>query len=350
MRTSFITLIKAISLLALISGLSYLVFVVSENQALAKFRSDFSNAAEIYQRNVIERNYDRLGPSKMLAVLETEYPLCHSEAHDLGRVVFTRTKDFAVSIQACGDGCTSGCFHGVLMEAFGHAEENNAPHKHVWEDEIAEKMNDVCSDPAILALHSKGKCVHGIGHAVTFLTNYDMQKSLDLCARFDNKPLEFYCAGGVFMEYSLEAKVQTEQSLHYPCDQFDPLPGNCYQFIMPKLLQRLGNLTAVEKECLGLDSFKRADCFKGLGVLNNLSVADNPQLIASLCDGGSLADQQACVEGATVKLSEGDQEKALAVCDQLNGELKSYCQEMVNLGAYSLDRSFGLYFKSPAAI
>lgn len=330
--------------LALLFAAGYIFFVSSENRALAKFRTAFMNAATQYRREVFEEHFDKLGARPMLMVLEEEFSLCHSQAHDLGRVLFAQTKDFVASIEICRDGCTGGCFHGVLMEAFGALKENSSKEEHIWAEDVVTKMNDVCNDSSVLAIHRKGKCVHGIGHVLSFLTNYDIQKSLDLCARFEDTPLEFYCAGGVFMEYSAGVKDARDRAPHYPCDTFTKFPGACYPFVMEKLVRALGSRDAVEKECLALYGFMRAGCFRGFGILYNVDIESNPQLISRACRSGTLADQKVCIEGAIIKLTEVDEEKALAVCEYLEGDRRSYCEEVVRFGAYSLERSFDLYF------
>lgn len=344
MRKAFIVLI--------IFGLSIVFIqfyrVSRENHLIGKFRTEILSVAAAYHREVYETYLEKLGPEKILDNLEESYPLCHSEAHDLGRVIFERAKDFADSLEACRDRCSGGCFHGVLMEAFKGYRVERDEGDHISLDEFKNKINTLCDDPQVLAIHRKGKCVHGVGHAAAYVANYDLAKALSYCRVYKDKRLDFYCAGGVFMEYEGIrgwGDVATK-SLHYPCDTFTEFPASCYPHKMRYLLTRVGNRQAAIQECLALDGFREIGCFQGLGYTYALDVERNPRFLAAICEYGPAEAQKGCLYGAIIKLSETDPEKALTACGYLEGERRVFCEETIEQGAYYLERSFDRYFNA----
>jgi hypothetical protein len=56
----------------------------------------------------------------------------------------------------------------------------------------------ICNDPSI-DRHTKGSCVHGLGHAIVDINGIDVVKNLALCDRFGLED-RVQCATGVFME------------------------------------------------------------------------------------------------------------------------------------------------------
>ncbi len=351
---------KIIKYIGFVLALVLVVFFfvkARENRLEEDFRVAFGNVSTPNRRVVFEESFDKLGADKIMTILEKEYPLCHDEAHDLGRVVFDRTRDIAESIQICRDGCTGACFHGVLMEAFNgdkaietrdivnNGKENGD--EHVWLDGVKEKAATLCDEDQVLAFHRKGKCAHGVGHAFSNLSGYRIPEALEACKVFGDKRLEFYCAGGVFMEYEgvWGSRDLASESLHYPCDIYgSEYPAACYPHKVPHILKKLGARENLIQECLKLGGFYKTACFNGLGYQYNLEVQENPERIKSICLGGSQDDQKACLYGAIIKIAEINPERNVEVCGFLAGERKEFCETTFRQGPYSSERDFSLFF------
>jgi len=79
------------------------------------------------ERRAVKARFTRLLVKRRIA-LKARNALCHSEAHDLGKV-FAQVGELGPAVQLCGNRCTSGCLHGVLTEAFlGSVGQENAGH------------------------------------------------------------------------------------------------------------------------------------------------------------------------------------------------------------------------------
>lgn len=346
--------------LAFFSFAFYPFGIMQTDNAIKEFKIDYFNATFKDRRSVFEEHIDKLGAATMLDILESEFPLCHGEAHDLGKTILATTNDFQESIQACRNRCTSGCFHGVLMETFKdatlskeaeftheHGEAENDDHLHIELTDIKDKIDEICNDPRVSDVHKIGTCVHGMGHALTLLSNYDMQGALDLCKVFEGKSLEYYCTGGVFMERDivLGASDLEDGFSHYPCDEFTEFPATCYRYKVQRLSRSLGTTKAMAEECMNLDGFMRWGCFHGIGLTNYKVLEKDPGLILNICQHGSLDDQIICIDSAVEKLANFDQPQAFKVCTYLGGDLKTACKNAAELKLYSLDKDFSLYFQ-----
>ncbi len=55
-----------------------------------------------------EQFLPRIGANGIRLALETAKPYCHEEAHDLGKLIFTKLRDVGESLESCADSCSSG--------------------------------------------------------------------------------------------------------------------------------------------------------------------------------------------------------------------------------------------------
>jgi hypothetical protein len=115
-----------------------------------------------------------VGANGVLAGIEELWPKCHSEGHDLGKVIFEKTKDVGTSLRVCRDGCYSGCMHGVLMEAFASARSDATvdAEQHVDIALVKTMMDDICKGDIMTSAYSPGDCAHATGHALMVLSDY----------------------------------------------------------------------------------------------------------------------------------------------------------------------------------
>ncbi len=306
----------------------------------ASFKAEYA-AARLAPRPVFERYLPRFGAGALLGFLEETYPACHPESHDLGRAIFAASRDLETALSDCGTGCTSGCMHGAVSEAFGTSSL----------EAVAGAMNQFCASATMRRLHKPGNCAHGLGHALMFLTNGDTRRSVDACLGFSLDPMKYYCATGVYMEKILTPKALeglSAASLHAPCAVETLFPAACYRYNTGRLLYWFGDRTRVALECMRLDGPQRRGCFHGLGSLGG-EVFREPSVMATICVRGDRDDKVACIEGLIEKLSDLDQARALAACGFVTAELRPVCSDAAERQMYSLDKpTFALYYDAGA--
>ena len=167
--------------------------------ARKEFVRAYRTADRVHAGALYEQFLPRIGANGIREGIKTVYPSCHDEAHDLGKLIFSKLLDVGASLESCADACASGCMHGVLMQFFtngsmdGHAHEHSAQ---LTAADIAGRIPTFCDNQALTRMYSPGDCAHGVGHAVMFLSKYDIPAGIALCDRFPSYALRYYCASG----------------------------------------------------------------------------------------------------------------------------------------------------------
>lgn len=160
---------------------------------------------------------------------------CHGFLHAISRHEYEETQDAAKLFSQCTLTCFAACYHGGAEGYLRAVFEKGG-----GEAEIHQAILDVCDrmpNDAPGALRSE--CIHGIGHALMFVTGGDLPKSLTLCDTL-TKIESVICYGGAFMENlpNLTARehpplfVKADDPL-YPCNSpviKDHQRERCYSF------------------------------------------------------------------------------------------------------------------------
>ncbi len=320
------------------------------NLAKSEFGKTFRITASNH-RNLYEMYVDRIGVNGILDVIEEED--CHWQAHDLGKMIFSKLQDLEDSIHLCMDRCTSGCLHGVLMEMFKGkivpSSSVDEKYSHIYLSDIEKEMKALCSSDDITSVYSLGTCVHGMGHAIMSLSGYDINESMKLCNRFGTRPQAYYCATGAFMEYEfVSGHSDIKKSLHYPCDTLEEFPAACYRYkMLYTATSMLGDGKGMEDiagECMRMPGMYRLGCFHGMGFFLLDMVSDSPQEIKVICSFGNDDDRKMCIEGVVEKLADYNQSKAFESCGYLEGADREVCIEAADGKMYRMDKDFSLYF------
>jgi hypothetical protein len=312
------------------------------------FIDAFAAVSYSERRLVFEQYFDKLGVQKMLDELDAFYPVCHSQAHDLGKVILATEKDINKSIEMCGNSCTGGCFHGVLMEAFAGIDfKTDDSEGHIDLDSLKHKMRTICSDDHVSDIQRIGNCAHGMGHALAYISNYNLKEALASCELFDAGPLIFYCTSGVFMEYDIVHGSDETPSLYYPCDKFTDYPAACWRYRSRHVVYGLGSNQEYAYDCMARSGFDRLGCFHGFGFYHIEKIVATPSNLRHVCQFGNMNDKKICIEGAIEKLADIDAVAAKNACNSMyNIELKNHCIVAANNKLYTLDKSFDLYYKN----
>ena len=313
-----------------------------------RFLTDYGAARTGEKRAVFRRYLSALGADGILDALEGRNAFCHSEAHDLGKEIFAQVRELGPAVQLCGNRCTSGCMHGIMMEVIVGGTGHENPGHHVTLAEVKPKMKAICEDRLVADAYEPGNCAHGVGHAILILSGYDLGEALKHCAAFESAPLTYYCATGVFMENAINpgARDRNTGSLHYPCDTYTQFPAACYKYGIAHILAKhKGAIASAAEECLGLEAPQRRGCFYGLGSAHTALLSKQPDRLAAICGFGDAQDQAMCINGAIEILSDYHREAALTACGTLAGDNAAVCWAASRNGRYGSGKTFTLYYR-----
>lgn len=316
-------------------------------QLRKRFLADY-NARREADQLTFSRYFSSLGADGILDAMEQQYPLCHSEVHDLGRAIFAQLQELGPALQVCGNRCNSGCMHGVMREAFaGDAGHEHHGH-HLTLAEIKPKIKTLCGNKTVSDTYASGDCAHGVGHALLALSGYNLGEALHSCSVFESAPLTYYCATGVFMEYEERPRPaeQDNHSLHYPCETYTQFPAACYRYRARFFLTKFhGNVAAVAEECLRLEPLQRRGCFYGLGNAHMSHLTKQPEQLRTICEHGDTLDQVMCINGAIETLVDYQPESATKACAVFTDERATACSTAMRNKRYGLEKDFTLYYR-----
>lgn len=319
--------------------------------ARKEFVQAYGAADRLHAAALYEQFLPRIGANGIREGIKTVYPVCHDEAHDLGKLIFSKLRDVGASLESCADACASGCMHGVLMQFFTNGSMDGHAHQHsvqLTAADIAGRIPTFCDNQALTRMYSPGDCAHGVGHAVMFLSKYDVSAGIDLCDRFPSYALRYYCATGAYMEYRL-VRTPTDYPNHgglYPCDS-TPYPAACFRYVMTNTVRWLyangGKLETLQSRCAALTGKYRLGCFHGIGNALVGRIALGRMTVAEVCGFGIRDDQTVCVEGAMERLGKFTPAVAAERCEPLTDWRRGVCEAAASRKMYDMNKSFAMY-------
>jgi hypothetical protein len=242
----------------------------------------------------------------------------HEYAHGLGIEAYGRSTDIVGTFDACGDGFSSGCRHGVIQAYFESRD-------HVTKSEV-----EALCQPFKGATASRWvlfQCVHGMGHGLTMFHGHDLPRALTDCDLLSDGWDRESCYGGAFMENVINAttphhpasKLAAHGSHHetvvpfkaiepkdplYPCSiMAERFLHACYQMQTSVMLNlNQGDIGDAAKSCARAPGAMRAVCFQSLGRDATSYTNRDPKKTVDLCHKAREQDRAACYFGAAKAL------------------------------------------------
>jgi hypothetical protein len=300
-------------------------------------------------RQLIERSLPVIGANGVLDGMTTLWPKCHSEAHDVGKVIFAHVGDIGMGLRICEDRCNSGCMHGVLMEAFTSIGKAS-PH-HIDVAILGPAIKDLCQNNTVMTTsYSPGDCAHGVGHALMNLAGYEIQDALKGCHENEDQAMEYYCATGAYMEYVTERDAQdaTTKSTLYPCDQY-VYPAACARYKMVHVVRRHyaegKTIEEIKTLCSSVTEPLRRGCFHGFGNAHMPFIAARKITIQRVCLGLGAAEEFACIDGAIERMAKFHPDIAVRVCKELEGKNQVTCLAAASRKMYDMTKDLSVYLE-----
>ncbi|MEO8065241.1 MAG: hypothetical protein ABI643_00095 [Candidatus Doudnabacteria bacterium] len=265
---------------------------------------------------------------------------CHELTHYIGRKAYEQEGSVSKVYSRANPVCWGGFYHGVMESYFWDKHlsltDPDSP-------KITEALQTACgkiSDYTSPRFYSE--CVHGIGHAMMFITDTDLNKSLALCDKLEgNQPT--ICYGGVFMENSSSSTNTAHPTEFlkasdpmYPCDALATRYLNiCYQY-QSSYFAELSKYDWKKNAdlCMKVPEIYREGCFHIIGTNQVGSTQDYAKMENSCSLMPSANYVQICQLGVVDGLSGryvGQTNKIGDFCAQLNSNFQEACFK--NLGS-----------------
>ena len=346
-------LLAGIIFLTMAAIMAAIVVHVSSKRAQVEslFRQSLSKAnTDPERRKLYESYYDSLGPEKMLSIIDEPRQgyVCHKEGHELGRVIFEKTKDFHVAEAMCKDDCTDACFHGIFMEMLSPLSHNQDDNEHHLEAEDVVRLATTTCLGTLGNGFGKGSCFHAVGHGIALFSGNDLGRSIKMCEQFSDNAERYHCEGGAFMQGMMNRLDQT-MFQDFPCFTFTEFPAACFRSNIDLIFNDAhGDYKKLAQTCLKLGKGLTRGCFYGLGYLQSEKVRLDPASMKEACAFGDALDQQVCVESIAEHISTIDEKSratTMQACSFLSGSLKADCETIVRggEGVARWNRDWSLY-------
>lgn len=256
---------------------------------------------------------------------------CHDIAHSVGRESFTKYEKVDDAFEACDQTCHSGCYHGVMERVFV-SEGTSADH--VSEQDLRAKIPTICTAHEGKPIRFKFQCLHGVGHAIMFLLDNDLPKSMAVCDLMPTYYDQSSCWGGVLMENVTSFEKSTRWirygDPHYPCNSLDEkYRTSCYTMQTSIMFENGLSPEKIVEECRNADA-ARMTCVQSLGRDISSNTRNNFPYGISVCNPLPEDERHACIQGILYAFMDltWDGQYAFGLCDALpREEDKPFCYE-----------------------
>jgi hypothetical protein len=256
---------------------------------------------------------------------------CHSLMHFTGQAAYLASRNVSQSLGNGNPVCFAGYYHGVLEE---YLTERRADAE---DPKTRAEIPGLCEPVREQSQKRYNECLHGLGHALMFLTDTDLPESLRLCDLLPSAGEQNWCYSGVFMENSTSATNREHPSPYlkpedplYPCTILDErYLTMCYtlqSFYFAELEKYDWERTAAW--CMKVPDAYRPGCFHAIGQ-TQVGFTQDEKLMVTNCSLMPTDDGRTmCIRGAAGSLFERYNDglgRMLALCAVTNGEDANAC-------------------------
>lgn len=254
---------------------------------------------------------------------------CHPMTHAIGRYALDVYGNVGDAFQECDFTCHSGCYHGVMERMFFSEEEIKQGNKHLTYEGLEAKVPGICDksnfdNPTVSIIF---QCLHGIGHAILFSVNYDLELALSGCDLLSTQYDRSSCYGGVFMEnvtaFEKDKRDLDPNDALYPCSKLDKkYLSDCYLMQTSIMFEYNLNHGQIAEECKKAGDFV-STCFVSLGRdSSNMARTGNARTVADICERVSVDYSIPCIQGTIYALIDNtwDGQFAFPFCNILQNK------------------------------
>ena len=268
------------------------------------------------------RNHSTAEALRMIDRLEAEDADlrrdCHPVVHAIGRETYRLKGNIHDAFMACDQTCHSGCYHGSV-ERFLRGDDIYTQNRHPSERELKQKAASACDPNTPLKL--RFQCLHGLGHALMFFSDYELNQSLAACDALPDGWSQGSCYGGVFMENVFNAANEKKNfratDYHYPCNEVaEKYRAECYMMQTSRMSEMGLSTEGILAECAKAGAYA-VQCTQSIGRdLSNFARLGQPRTVAADCELAQGVSRLACMRGVVYALIDNtwDGRYALPFC------------------------------------
>src|SRR5919106_847890 len=297
----------------------------------------------------------------LVQLYDENYYTCHDPAHHLGMWLYSYTTNLKEAISyakplLCGGAVLHGIFQSYFVSDQVQTIDQNQTEHHIHnvDKNQTEHVNNVDKNQIMITnLCPAGQedvnwiyerdCIHGIGHGLAELYNYNTTAAVDRCNEFEPEWAQSACSRGVFMQNMLRYLETGEgnfdkNDIYFPCDKtVEKFAPQCYYYQVPYLFIRNGgyNLIATFGQCDNISPSEFAKyCYQGIGrILQRIVYENAEQAIAYCYLGNQSSYHNDCLTGLLRTILKGDAKADIGfqLCSVSRPDFKAECYEIVGM-------------------
>lgn len=266
---------------------------------------------------------------------------CHHEGHHLGMWLYDYTGNLSQALNHATVLCGGSVYHGIFQAYFGGEQ-----FIHITDKDSVNILNLCPVGQLNVSWLQERDCIHGIGHGLVKLYNYDTVAAADRCNEFVPLWAQSACSRGVYMEnyeYFFETgKGDIDRNdIYFPCNKADiKFAPQCYYYFPGydwdlKNVTVSYNLTDAYAQCDNISPGKFAKyCYQGIGRLLATIASTNPDVPVEACN---IANQSMhkndCLVGTlkTILKGDGKTDVGFSFCGASNPDFKPDCYEIMGM-------------------
>jgi hypothetical protein len=250
---------------------------------------------------------------------------CHPVLHHLGNMAFNFYGGYAGAMKYQNEICNSGYTHGILEMYLSTTPDPD------------QAIRTACN-PAEESFQ-QWQCFHGLGHGIMFMTNGDVQRSIDRCnSALPTSYSRQACVNGVAMQQFIVVDhmgnvPKTNPTSLADCKSKQPdYKQDCY-FYAPTayLTVNDGQYASALKWCNDAEPAFVGVCVNGVGSQMMKENINKPETVNKVCEQADKLYVSTCISGA-VSMSvffHGSVSAAQQLCENEFKDHSGICEETI---------------------
>ncbi len=275
---------------------------------------------------------------------DQSFPYCHTLGHKLASIETAKDPSKWKDVVArCPSGtCSNGCVHGAFQEKY----KNDTLIGLAFE-EAEKELENLCEDSTSFNPTGleQGSCYHALGHLLMYITDADINKSVDTCDQLakksDGRDYSGLCYDGSFMQIfqPLDTDDQSlvrnfslnKENTWDFCNKFTgERRTSCWTESWPIYLDQISTSEGLTRFCSKLDSRGKESCFSDIFYIMPIQFRFNIDDINRYCSGFSQPYQSRCFTMTALRILEIDKRNTKKTVDYCNNLMEGNRNECFN--------------------
>lgn len=264
----------------------------------------------------------------LLSTYSEVKPFCHQYGHALGHFLYDYIGDVNVSLsQVSPLVCGGSVYHAIIMT---HMEFQLSTYSNPSDVDIS----IICANNLDNSQNrERAVCLHGIGHGLTNINNYDVLTAVNYCKQFGKDWEQTYCSKGVFMENidnngRMGISTINDDNLFFPCNEVEEIfAPACFFNHSPHVIdyhqKNVDNISKCDDAPKEFVKF----CYSGIGAVYASKLFKDDDTSCRLVN---TEYQTYCYLGAVYTIAaENSIQSAFPFCTTIPDEFRSDCYREV---------------------